>query len=244
MPSRQDLLVRCRKPYIFEAAVSGFLPKLAGKQNSRRTGGQDRNLPGRKNWRQPTRRPASRRRPAKPGKAKVSTTATRGHGCLPLSAPKTLAEKLSCQRARRDRPADGLDRRSPGRQVQAVCGPAGLRLHGKVDQLRRPRTAFGRLRRLAAVEGPRQGGARGDHDAKRAAKPGRDDGHTARRLHGGERQPALHAARARAPAQGFRCRGDRHTGELRQDAAGGDRQDRGQSTSWWRPWATCSASRA
>ena len=38
---------------------------------------------------------------------------------------------------------------------------------------------------------------------------------------GGERQPALHAARARAPAQGFRRRGDRHPGELRHHAGAG-----------------------
>ena len=36
---------------------------------------------------------------------------------------------------------------------------------------------------------------------------------------GGERQSALHAARARAPAQRFRRRGDRHPGELRHHAA-------------------------
>ena len=47
-------------------------------------------------------------------------------------------------------------------------------------------------------------------------------GDPARRACGGQRQPALHAARARAPAQGFGRQGDRHRRELRQHAAAGD----------------------
>ena len=40
-------------------------------------------------------------------------------------------------------------------------------------------------------------------------------------LHGGQRQPALHAARAGAPAQGFGRQGHRHHRELRAHAAAG-----------------------
>ena len=123
MPSRQDLLVRCRKPYIFEAAVSGFLPKLAGKQNSRRTGDQDRNRRGRKNWRQPTRRPASRRRPASPARRKFRRQPRRPR--LPPSPPKTLAEKLSRQRARRDR------RCRPARSAISWSAPASSMRAGR-----------------------------------------------------------------------------------------------------------------
>ena len=49
----------------------------------------------------------------------------------------------------------------------------------------------------------RQGRPRGDHDAQRAAVPGGGGGHPARRLRGGERQPAVHPARAGAPAEGL-----------------------------------------
>jgi hypothetical protein len=49
--------------------------------------------------------------------------------------------------------------------------------------------------------------ARGADDAQRAAVPDRALRHAARGLHGGQRQPALHRARARAPAEGLRRRG-------------------------------------
>ena len=68
--------------------------------------------------------------------------------------------------------------------------------------------------------------------------------HPARRLHGGERQPALHPARARAPAQGLRRRSHHHRREFRHHAAAGDRQDAGQARDRLPRWATCSASRA
>jgi len=64
----------------------------------------------------------------------------------------------------------------------------------------------------------------------------------ARGLRGGERQPAVHAARARAPAQGLGCRGDRDPGELRRDAAAGDRPDRGQARARHLARPSCSAS--
>ena len=107
--------------------------------------------------------------------------------------------------------------------------PQGLHLHGQVDQLPRPRRDVGGARRLSAEQGPAKGRPRRADDAERAAISGRDRGRAARRLCGGERQSALHAARARAPAQGFRRRGDRGAGEFRHHRAAGDRQDRGQA---------------
>ena len=55
-------------------------------------------------------------------------------------------------------------------------------------------------------------------------------GHPARRADPGERQSALHAARARAPAQGLGLQGDRDHGELRQHAAAVHRAPRRSST--------------
>ena len=55
--------------------------------------------------------------------------------------------------------------------------------------------------------------------------PGVRRRHPARGLRGRERQPALHAARARASAQGLRRQGHHHHRELRQDAGAGHCQD-------------------
>ena len=85
------------------------------------------------------------------------------------------------------------------------------------------------LRRLSAEQGPAEGRARRADDAERAAISGRDRRRAARRLCGGERQSALHPARARASAQGFRRRSDRRAGEFRHHGAAGDREDRGQA---------------
>ena len=52
-------------------------------------------------------------------------------------------------------------------------------------------------------------------------------GIAARRLHGGERQSAVHGARARAPAHRLRRRGDRRRRELRAHRAGSGRPDQG-----------------
>ena len=137
--------------------------------------------------------------------------------------------KLSGQCPGRDRGAARLDRRPSGRLLPAVRRSPGLHLHGQVAEFRRRGQALRRIRRMAAGEGAAQGRARRPHDAQRAAISRRHDGHIARRLHGRERQPALHAARTRTPAQGFRRRSDRHPGEFRQDAAGRSRQDPGQA---------------
>ena len=72
--------------------------------------------------------------------------------------------------------------------------------------------------------GPEVRRPRRRHDAERAAISGRHRRHPARRHDGGERQSALHAARARAPAQRFRRRGDRHPGEFRHHAGEGDQE--------------------
>ncbi len=60
-----------------------------------------------------------------------------------------------------------------------------------------------------------QGRARRDHDAQHPAVPDLPVRRPARGLHGRERQPAVHGARARAPAEGLRRRGDRRRRELR-----------------------------
>ena len=162
-----------------------------------------------------------------------------------VSGDEALAEELSEERSGRDRPPTGqiasatcwsdACRRYADRPAFACMGKSMS--YGELDA---KSAAFGGL---AAVEGARQGRARRHHDAERAAISGGDDGHPARRLHRRERQPALHAARTGAPAEGFRRRGDRHPRELRHDAAGGDCARRRSSTSSWPPWATCSASR-
>ena len=182
-------------------------------------------------------RRSGRRRPAPAARR-------RGENRNPGLRKQALAEELSEQGAGRDRAADGeFHRRPSGQRLQAVCRPSRLHLHGQDHQLRRGGAPVGGLRRFSPVERPRQGRARRHHDAERAAISGRDDGHPARRLHRGERQPALYAARTRAPAQGFGRRGDHHPGEFREDAPGGDIEDAGQACRGGDARATCWASR-
>ena len=87
---------------------------------------------------------------------------------------------------------------------QKYADRAGLQLHGQGRQLSRRPTA---CRRAFAAYlqglGLQQGRPRRHHDAQRAAVPGGRGGHPARRLCGGQRQSAVHAARARAPAEGL-----------------------------------------
>ena len=122
---------------------------------------------------------------------------------------------------------------SIGDLLTAACkqfaGQPCLHLHGQGHHLRRGRAAIGGLRRLSAIERLAERRARCADDAERAAVSGGDDGHPSRRLCRGERQSALHAARTRAPAQGFRRAGHRHSRKFCQHLAGGDRQDRGQA---------------
>ena len=79
------------------------------------------------------------------------------------------------------------------------------------------------------VERPEAGRAGGDHDAQRAAVSGGDGGRAARRLHHRQRQSAVHAARAAAPADRLGRRSDHRAGEFRHHARAGDRQDPGQA---------------
>ena len=69
-----------------------------------------------------------------------------------------------------------------------------------------------------------------------------DRGRAARRLRGGQRQSALHAARTRTPVEGFRRRGDHRAGEFR-DQVQQVTQDRGEACHH-RQMGDCSAPRA
>ena len=89
---------------------------------------------------------------------------------------------------------------------------------GKTITFARARHAVGGVRRVAAGERLQQGHARRADDAQHPAVSGVPVRHAARRLHGGQRQSALHGARARAPAQRLRRRGDRRRRELRAHA--------------------------
>jgi non-ribosomal peptide synthetase component F len=84
----------------------------------------------------------------------------------------------------------------------------------EVDRL--SRMLGGYLQSLGLQRGDRVA----SHATQRAAISGGDRGHPARRLHPGQRQSALHAARTRTPAQGLRRQGHRRAGELCQHSAG------------------------
>ena len=113
------------------------------------------------------------------------------------------------------------------RQVRRQAGLSQPRPH---DQLRRAGAAVARLCRLpAGTAGHGQGRPRRHHVAQPAAIPGGAVRHPARRHDGGERQSAVHAARAGASAEGLRREGDRHPRELRQCPAAGAREHAGQA---------------
>ena len=78
---------------------------------------------------------------------------------------------------------------------------------------------------LAAKHRLHEGHARRADDAQHPPVSGVPVRRAARRLHGRQRQSAVHGARARASARGFRRRGDRRRRELRAYAAGGRRPD-------------------
>ena len=116
-----------------------------------------------------------------------------------------LAQAISGRRARRYRRHPiCVAGRVAGRKLCEVRRPQGLHLHGQVDQLSRSRRDVEGARRLSAEQGPAKGRARRADDAERAAISHRHRRRAARRLCGRQRQSALHPARARAPAQGFR----------------------------------------
>ena len=83
--------------------------------------------------------------------------------------------------------------------------------------------------RLSAEQGPAEGRTRRADDAERAAISGGDRRRAARGLCRGERQSALHPARTRTPAQGFRRRGDHRSGKFRAHGAASASADGGQA---------------
>ena len=106
--------------------------------------------------------------------------------------------------------------------LQALCRPSGLYLHGQDADLFRDRAHVGGHRRLAAVAWPAEGRPGCGDDAEHPADAGGNGCRAARRLHRGQCQPALHAARTRAPAQGFGRQGDHHPREFRRYPAASD----------------------
>ena len=141
-----------------------------------------------------------------------------------------LAGILPAKHRRRYRPAALSIGCSPDRGfVQTVCRPAGLYLHGQDHHLFRDGEHVLGHRRMAAVARTSEGRSGCGDDAKHPADAGDDGGRAARRLHGGQCQPALYAARTRTPAQGFGRQGDHHPGELRRHPAAGHFQNRRQA---------------
>ena len=102
------------------------------------------------------------------------------------------------------------------RASRKYARPAGLQVHGQVDRLRPDRR---RCRARFAAWLQSLGLEKGDRVAIMMPNvpqyPVAVAGDPARRLRGRQRQPAVHAARARAPAEGFGREGDRHRRELR-----------------------------
>ncbi len=141
-----------------------------------------------------------------------------------------LAAAISAGRARRDRSvALCFAGRAVRGKLPALRRARRLHLHGQDHHLRRTGRRFARACRLAAGARPAARRARRRHDAERAAISGGDRRHPARRHDGGERQPALQAARTGIPAQRFRRRGDRRAGEFRLRAARGAAAHQGEA---------------
>ncbi len=178
----------------------------------------------------PTRhRACEQRANASSSPTKEPTNEETGNGCDGSGRP-LLGQELSAGRAgrNRSRPVQ-VAGAAAGRGVQEVRLAAGVLVHGRHAELPRSGHQFGGDRCLAAEQGAGQGQARRDHDAQRAAVPGRAGRRAARRLHGGQRQSAVHAARAGAPAEGLGRGCDLHPRELRDHAAAGGRQGADQA---------------
>ena len=141
-----------------------------------------------------------------------------------------LAQELSGGRPRR-----GGHRRLRLHRV-AVRGerspvrrPSGLfELRGR-DHLPRAGRARSSARRLASGARARAGGSGRDHDAEPPLEPGGDLRGAARGPHRRQHQPALHRARARAPAHRLGGAGHRHRRELRERPRRGDRPHPGRA---------------
>ena len=144
---------------------------------------------------------------------------------------QNLAEKLSGRHAGRDRRRPLQLHPGPAREDRRqVRRQAGLPQPRPHPELCRAGAAVARFRRLSAgTAGHGQGRARRHHVAEPAAVPGGAVRHPARRHDGGERQSAVHAARARAPVEGLRRQGHRHRRELRQYPAAGAREHPGRA---------------
>ncbi len=159
------------------------------------------------------------------GPAEPAPPRTAGDG----DREQALARALSPRDSHRDRPGRVPLGPGPAREERRqVCRQAGLPQPRPQPDLRGAGPAVARLRRLPAEPaGVGQGRARRHHGAEPAAVPGRAVRHPARRHGRGERQPALHASRARAPAQGLGRQGHRHRRELRPCPAAGAREHAG-----------------
>ena len=125
-------------------------------------------------------------------------------------------QALSAGRAgRRGRRPVLVARAADGGGLREVRARNAYAFMDRLLHVRRDRSPLGGVRRLAAGPRSRARRARRHHDAERRAVPDRARRRAARGLRRRQRQSALHAARARAPAQGLRRRGDRHPRELR-----------------------------
>ena len=120
--------------------------------------------------------------------------------------------------------------------VAALRRPAGLRVLRQDHDLPRDRRRGDGGGRLAADQA--RGQARRPHRAdvpERLRLPDRHARHRPRRRGAGERQPALHAARAGAPAERRRRRDHRHLRRLDPDARRDPRPDPDQDGDHRRP---------
>ena len=179
-----------------------------------------------------------------------------------IEAGRRFREQKLRIRSRRqihDRPplAQQLPARRAGRHRRFALPLAGRAHGGELQASTRDRTAYsfmgkdlsyGEVDKLSrAFAGYLQGLglAKGDRVAVMMpnvpAVPDRGLRHPARRADRGERQSAVHAARAGAPAQGFGLQGHRDHGELRHHAAAVHRGHAGQARGAERAWATGSA---
>ena len=114
--------------------------------------------------------------------------------------------------------------------LREIQGSAGLLEPRHDAKLCRTGAEDTRLRRLPAVAaGACQRRPRRHHDAQPPAIPDRHLRHPARRHDRGQRQSAVHAARAGTSAEGLRRQGHRHRRELRHHPAAGDQGDPGRA---------------
>jgi long-chain acyl-CoA synthetase len=114
-----------------------------------------------------------------------------------------------------------------------------LPVHGQGLQLRPDRRSVARWRPTCSPPAWQRGDRVAVMMPNVPQYPVAGGGHPARRHGGGQRQPAVHAARAGTPAQGLGRQGHHHPGELCRHAAAGDRRRCPRRPWCWPPWATC-----